>query len=338
MYKDYIDVETNVKEIQKAYATINGPESIMFDITQRCNLHCKHCYNCSNINFKEDLDDDSMIEIAKKIVDIKPRTVCLCGGEPTIRFELCLKVAKLLSDNKILVNMVTNGYKSDIDSLCALYKHGINSIQISLDSYYPDTMNEFRESTIAHKNAIRAINNILELGNMPSVTFIPTKMNYKEMPLVAEYLYNIGIKELRYMPFIPIGRGKYNNFKLKLSTEEREELFWLLRKKKQEIPEFKFDYGDPLEHIYLFRNNYEAFNPSYEIKSNGDILLTCYLPYKFGNALKYDLDYLWDRGLNNIWKNGYFHELVLKINDLYDIEKQEIMPYMGKEIELFKKE
>lgn len=334
--KEILTINTKVADIQRAYSKIKGPENIMFDITQRCNLHCKHCYNCSHANYEYDLNDESMLKITQQIVEVNPQTVCLCGGEPTIRFDLCLRIAETLSDNGILVNMVTNGYKSDISSLKKLYKAGISSIQVSLDSYYPETMNRFRESSVAHKNAIDAINNMLSLDKTPSVTFIPTKMNYKEMILVADYLYGLGIVELRYMPFIPIGRGRENLQALKLSGEENQELFWMLKTKNRELPMFKFDYGDPVEHIYLFRNNTEAFNPSYEIKSSGDILLTCYLPFIFGNAMKTNLIELWDAGLNNIWKKGAFHDFVQNINTIDDIEQQKIIPYTNHEIDLYK--
>ncbi len=122
---------------------------------------------------------------------------------------------------------------------------------------------------------------------------------------------------------------------LKLSSEENQELFWLLKNKSKELKGFVFDYGDPVEHIYLFRNNTEAFNPSYEIKSNGDVLLTCYLPYVYGNVFKKNLISLWEEGLNNIWKKGYFHDIVKKINTVEDIENQKYIPYTGNDIDLY---
>lgn len=335
MKKKILDVNTKINDIQAAYASLKGPESIMFDITQRCNLHCKHCYNCSRSSYEDDLSDDDMLDITAQIIDVEPQIVCLCGGEPTIRYDLCVIIAEKLAKNNILVNMVTNGYRSDKEDLKRLYNAGVNSIQVSLDSYHPNVMNYFRESNVAHSNAIRAIHNILELGKKPSVTFIPTKINYKEMPLVAKYLYELGIMELRYMPFIPIGRGRINNSILKLSDCENQELFWDIKKASNELSGFKFDYGDPLEHIYLFRNNYEPFNVAYEIKSNGDIQITCYLPFIFGNAKKDRLSELWNGGLKEIWKRKDFNKYIMSINTLEDVENQKRIPYTNNDINLF---
>lgn len=33
---------------QEQYGYVKGPNMIMFDITQRCNMRCMHCYNFSN--------------------------------------------------------------------------------------------------------------------------------------------------------------------------------------------------------------------------------------------------------------------------------------------------
>ena len=39
--------EFDVSLIQKVYGNMKGPLNIMWDITNRCNLNCKHCYNRS---------------------------------------------------------------------------------------------------------------------------------------------------------------------------------------------------------------------------------------------------------------------------------------------------
>lgn len=55
--------EFNVSLIQQAYGTMVGPLNIMWDITNKCNLQCKHCYNRSGRGKKyEDLSDNDMIK------------------------------------------------------------------------------------------------------------------------------------------------------------------------------------------------------------------------------------------------------------------------------------
>jgi MoaA/NifB/PqqE/SkfB family radical SAM enzyme len=196
-------------------------------------------------------------------------------------------------------------------------------------------MNEFRNHPNAHKNAIIAIENILSLNEKPEVTCIPTKINYKEMPQIAKYLDLLGLNTLRYMPFIGIGRGRKNYDKLHMDVSENAELMWMLRKTSYALGGFKFDYGDPLEHIYLFRNNSKAFTPAYEIKSNGDIQITCYLPFIYGNALNVPLSELWVHGLKDIWRSELFFNTVKEINTVADLDDQQLLPYNNEDTDLF---
>lgn len=330
------EIEINISKysIQEKYGKLNGPQNVMFDITQRCNMHCMHCYNYSGDCMYNDLNDEQMIDVARQLLEIKPCLVCLCGGEPTIRMSLIAKITKLLSDQGIFVNMVSNGILLNEKNLQELYSNGMKNMQISLDSYKESTVDMFRGRNGAFKAAINAIENIKKMDRIPTVTFIPTKLNYKDVNGLARLLYEMGIKSVRYMPFIPIGRGNENAERLCLNSKENAELFWLIKSTEEELGDFSFEYGDPLEHIYLYRNNYLAATPSLEIKSNGDVQLSCYIPYIYGNVMTNTLKTLWDSGLRSIWRNPEFKAIVSKINTLYDLQKQSIMPYSGKDINL----
>lgn len=331
-----LNVDSSNNSIQLQYGKMRGPETIMFDITQRCNMRCMHCYNYSNNNYDQDLCDSDMMKTAEQIVEVKPCVVCLCGGEPTVRLDLCLKIAKLLTTHGISVNMVSNGLLLTKENIVSLFDSGIKNIQISLDSHKEDVVDTFRGTKGAYSAAIAAIDNVLELGKVPTVTFIPTKINYKDVGGLVDLLYSKGIVSVRYMPFIPLGRGMNNLYPLKMTAKENEELYWIIHDTKIKYPEFDFDYGDPLEHIYLFRTNPVAVTPMYEIKSNGDVQLTPYIPYIYGNVKDYTLTQLWKLNLRDIWRSPSVQEVAQKINTLDDIENQQILPYQGKDIDLMK--
>ena len=70
-----------------------------------------------------------------------------------------------------------------------------------------------------------------------------------------------------------------------MSVAEKWEFEWLVRKKLYEYPDFSFNNGDPLEHIYLFSQNPDAKTITYEIRCNGDIVVSPYLPFLYGNAV-----------------------------------------------------
>ena len=322
--------------IQKEYGKLRGPLNVMWDMTNRCNLHCMHCYNNSGIKpYYQDLPDEKMEVIGRHIVEAGIPVVCFCGGEPLLRYPLLLKMAKLLSDNGIVVNMVTNGLLLDEDKIKALRQNGINGIQISLDSYRAEIHDKFRGVNGAFQKALLALKLVLKTGLVPEVTFIPTKLNYSGVGEVIDILYDLGIRQLNSMPFISLGRGYENRSCLKMNPEEKWEFEWLVREKLVQYADFEFNNGDPLEHIYLFSQNQEAKTITYEIKCNGDIAVSPYLPFLYGNAVEYSLNLLWEKGLKEVWKLPEVQAAVKRIISLDDVENQEKRPWNNQDVQLF---
>ncbi len=325
--------------IQREYGKLRGPLNIMWDMTNRCNLCCMHCYNKSG---KEpcytDLPDEKMKIIGRHIVEAGIPVVCFCGGEPLLRYPLLIQMTKLLSSNGIVVNMVTNGLLLTKEKVKELRENGINGIQISLDSYIAEIHDKFRGKSGAFQSALNALKLVLDSGIIPEVTFIPTKINYKGVGEVIDILYNLGIKKLNSMPFISMGRGYDNKEVLKMNQDEKWEFDWIIRKKINQYPDFEFNNGDPLEHIYLFSQNPNAKTITYEIRCNGDIVVSPYLPFLFGNAVEYSLNDLWQAGLKDIWKNPIIKKAAKEIVSLDEIENQENRPWNNQDIQLYMEE
>ena len=234
-----------------------------------------------------------------------------------------------------VVNMVTNGLLLTEEKVRMLRASGVNGIQISLDSYSAEIHDKFRGLDGAFQKALEAIKLILNSGIIPEVTFIPTKLNYKGIGQVIDLLYELGIKKLNSMPFIPIGRGYDNRSRLKMTSQEKWEFEWLVRKKLNQYVDFDFNNGDPLEHIYLFSQNPNAKTITYEIRCNGDIVVSPYLPFLYGNAVKTSLNKLWDDGLKDVWKIPEIKDTVRRIISLEEIEKQTNRPWNNQDIQLY---
>jgi len=84
---------------------IPRPVGVSIDITNRCNLKCKHCYFLRQ-NYQAELDDNAWLN---KIKDLKNQYKNLiqaswCGGEPLLRKELIEKGMKFFRYNLIITN------------------------------------------------------------------------------------------------------------------------------------------------------------------------------------------------------------------------------------------
>ncbi len=312
------------------YPKLDGPLSISWDVTNSCNFRCMHCFNRSGDssyhNLTSKLTFDQVNYICDKVIEVHPDIVCLCGGEPTLCNHF-LHIVKKLSSNHISVNTVSNGYFIDADYAKQMKEAGIAVVQISLDSYIEAEHDKFRNCSGAFTHAVNAIKSLLSEGIYTEVSACPTKFNYNKIFEYANFIEKLGVKKIRMMPFVPMGRG-LDNFN-KLTCNEAE--YFIL---KNQIIKFnslskkaKIEWGDPLEHIYkaVYKNQIQP--TLIEIKSNGDIGISPYLPVTLGNIFRHSIIEYWSAGLNEVWGKSEVLELISKINTLTDFFNEELMTW-----------
>lgn len=298
---------------------------ISWDITNKCNMNCRHCLNRSNDanthSFEDEFNCDEFDNIINQIIEAKPYTLCICGGEPTLSPYL-FTIIDRISKSGILVNMVSNGYLINREFSIKLKTAGLNFIQISIDGDNAETHDNFRCKKGAFDNAINAIKYLVEQKFQVAASFCPNKTNIMQFNNFVDMMMKIGCKHIRMMPILPMGRG-YEEFSQLEPSEE--EYLYLKRsiincKTKYASKNLRIDWGDPLEHIYIATQLPRSEPITFEIRSNGDIGPSIYLPISAGNVKKHSILEYWEAGFNRIWGNPEVLKLAQKIQTLEDFK------------------
>lgn len=317
---------------------LDAPLMVSIDITNKCNLRCVHCFNNSGSAelYDSELNDEEIIDVAKQICDLKPTNVCLCGGETTCRKNI-LDIVDVLHEGEVgNISMVSNGMTMTKKKAAELNAHGVTQIQISLDGVNKYQHDTFRGVSGSFNNAVNAIKVVKELGLSPVTTsLVPNKLNFKDIYSYVEMCVGLGVEEIRIMPFIPSGRGKTLGRQLILSNYEYFILqSEIVRAQRDFINEVYVEWGDPIDHLRRMPTN--AFNglKTYcmEIKSNGDLTATTYLPVIVGSTRKHSLREYWDAGYDRLWKNPKILEYTEKIQNIYDFDTFEPAPFSGEKV------
>ncbi|WP_027431836.1 radical SAM protein [Lachnospira multipara] len=305
------------------YINIKGPEFFMFDVTSACNYRCVHCYNNSGQTMSDELTDDEVENIAKEISLFKPDSVCLCGGEPTLRNNL-LDIIKTLSPSVGSVNMVSNGSKITYEFANELKAAGLNMLQISLDGANSFQHDNFRRCNGAFEKAVNAIKISKDVGFDTLVSFSVNEMNYLYLEEYLELLCTLKVEKVRFMPMIPMGRAcNINNILL----DSNQYAYF-----RNNINTFKnkclsrgldIEWGDPLDQFYRLPNNKNIGlkAPQFVIRANGDVAISPYLPYIVGNLRDNNLHYYWENGYSDIWYNKDFNTLIENMSDVNEINR-----------------
>ncbi|PNH18776.1 hypothetical protein B7R76_04270 [Mageeibacillus indolicus] len=308
--------------LQSKYFNVDGPLVVAYDITNKCNFKCLHCYNDSGKRKDDELTDEEVLSLMQQIATIRPIVVCFCGGEPLIRAKLIIDCLKVLKNNVGAINMVSNGYLLTEQLAKSFKQYGLSAIQFSLDGINALQHDTFRGVRGSYEHVINAIHLAQNAGLTVDVAISPNKLNYKCISEYIDFCYDLGIRGIRSMPLIPMGRGgKINHLILSPNEYIYYQQILQIKKENYQFEGLKIEWGDPVDHLVRMPANSSLGIKTYslEIKSNGDIGASTYFPIRFGNLRKHTIKEYWENGFDNVWANPNFLKYignVITVNDI----------------------
>ncbi len=184
---------------------------IVFEVTPRCNLECRFCYNVwksRDYSIPVELPLEKIALLADSIVAAHPVSVALTGGEPLLREDLA-DIAMLFRSRGIKVGVVSNGILLDTESAEKLTDAGVSWFDISIPSiseagYYGltgfDGFAKVKRAMLAVKSA----------GASLIVSHIMTSLNEGEAGKVIELAFALSADAVALNRFVPGGEGHRN--------------------------------------------------------------------------------------------------------------------------------
>src|SRR5439155_6303732 len=144
---------------------------ISWNITQRCNLVCEHCYidairtKASDL-LPGELSTEECFRVIDQIVEVNPNALLiLTGGEPLLRPDV-FEIAAYASSKALWVVVGTNGVLIEPKIVERMKEAGIKGVSLSLDSLDPETHDAFRGVQGAWENTVKGAQ-ILREANLP---------------------------------------------------------------------------------------------------------------------------------------------------------------------------
>jgi len=304
---------------------LRGPHQMAFDITNRCNYRCLHCYNLSgeNLIVDNELDDKEILEFIKDVLELKPYNLCFCGGEPMLREDILCEATNILATNGIMVSMVTNGSLITKEKAEKLFKSGVRNVQVSVDGAHPETHEKLRPHRDAFKRAINAILYFKDAGFKDiSVAFTPTKFNWHEVEEAYHLCAKLGATSFRVQPLMILGRAQINIQEI-IPTPTQYRAIVRKINKLQCNNDIRIEWGDPVDHLIRFRTICKHCVNFVNVGADGSIIVSPYLPLSVGNLQRHKLSDYWNNGLARIWEVPKVKELAERIVSCLDFGKRE---------------
>ena len=295
-------IKNNLAVLQNfgAYPTeIKYPLTLQFELTGKCNLACKHCYNRSGDVDRETLmTPEKWCELSRQIVRDGGIFQCIIsGGEPLILGDKLFDIMDILHDDGTSFVVISNALLLTKEKVKRFAKYRFFWFQISIDGSNADIHDSFRGVNGSFERAINGALEISDAGIPLVIAHTVTPSNISKMEEMVNLSYQLGANSIILGEVLPSGRA-YDNAEIILNDEQKNFMFAQIEELSK-----KFQGKITIQRSAELKTQMERYvtevNSGGIIRPNGDFRLDCMAPFTIGNVLEKSVKEIWlDKGID----------------------------------------
>ena len=282
--------------------SLSMPLSVQLELTDKCNLECKHCYNRSGEKHGgRFLRAVEWLGIAQDIVNNGGVfQVVVSGGEPLLLKNNLYRIMDIFHADSSRFVFITNGYLLDKERVNILKRYNYAWLQVSIDGVDADTHDNFRQKKGSWERALAAA---ILVSNEGIPMKVASSLQQSEIYRIDEYVeqaYQLGASAIILGDIMPSGRAL--DFEgLSLSIDQKNELI-------DNICDVRERYRGKIEvqtsSFMKLQLQQATVGPidSVIIRPNGDVRLDCIAPFVVGNVMQESFSSIWKRLPGDIWR------------------------------------
>lgn len=196
-------------------------QSIIFEITLRCNLNCMYCYNvCKNkIPYPAgELNTEDVKKLLDKVIkETSCNNITFTGGEPYLREDI-FEIMEYVKKKVFTINVITNGTLLNEERIKKSIDAGITIFELPLLSAYRDIHNSMVRGN-SFDLVTEAVAMIKANGGRVVTVFVATQKNIETWEETIEMSVALGADGIMFNRFNPGGEGSNHIEELSASPE-----------------------------------------------------------------------------------------------------------------------
>lgn len=206
--------------------------SFVFEVTERCNHDCAHCYNVWKIPARpgpsrpaprapgEELSTTETLAMLDKMLrEAGAELVTLTGGEPLLRSDL-MEIVDFLVARSVSINLISNGSLLDVATITRFGADKISIFELPLLSCDRRTHDRMSGVSGAFDRVTMAIAELKAARQRVVGVFVATKLNLPDWRETAELGIALGLDGIMFNRFNPGGCGCSHVTELQASPAE----------------------------------------------------------------------------------------------------------------------
>lgn len=194
-----------------------SPVNLTWEVTQACNLRCRHCLSSSAHPAENELTTVEAMNLIDQLYENRVFQINFGGGEPFIRPDF-MQIIKACHAKGIMTCISTNGTLLTEELVEELSQSCMVAIQVSLDGATEVTSEAIRGRG-TYNAAIKALKLLAATSVPTSINTVLTSTNIHEIRELHVLAEDLGVA-LRISRFRPSGRGADNWQELRPSASE----------------------------------------------------------------------------------------------------------------------
>ncbi len=176
-------------------------ESLLYEVTARCNLKCLHCYNVwkDGVDYSEqELTTAESVRLIKKAIKQSRCTqFTITGGEPTLRDDL-EELVSAAAKSCEHVTIITNGTNLPEERIKSLIEAGVTLFELPLNSADRAMHNKMAGDIDCFDKVTKAAADIRFHGSELAFVFVGTSMNIEHFKDALELGIALGARGFLY--------------------------------------------------------------------------------------------------------------------------------------------
>ena len=289
-------IRTNLNVLQNsgAYPTkMNYPVTLQFELTGKCNLACKHCYNRSGDVDRETLmTPEKWCELSRQIVSDGGIFQCIIsGGEPLLLGDKLFDIMDILHDDGTSFVVISNALLLTKEKVKRFAKYRYFWFQISIDGSTAEIHDNFRCVKGSFDRAVNGALEISDAGIPLVIAHTVTPANLSKIEEMVNLSYKLGANSIILGEVLPSGRA-YTHEEIILDDEQKNFMYAQIEELSK-----KFQGKITIQRSAELKTQMERYvaevNSGGIIRPNGDFRIDCMAPFTIGNVLEKSVKEIW---------------------------------------------
>ena len=184
-------------------------ERCVWEITLACCFSCRYCGSGAGRARKGELSTAECLRVAEELIALGCRRVSLIGGEVFMRRDWA-DIVRRLTEGRVAVNIITNGFLFNETILRELAGAGIESVSVSLDG--PREIHDAFRQPGSFDRALGAVSSLTKAGIPVSVITTLHRQNAVTLDRMLEILKDYPVFAWQLQACTPMGNASHGDF------------------------------------------------------------------------------------------------------------------------------